>query len=146
MQGKSSLKERWKKNKNLIILWAVLCCLFLGSAGGLYKIYVKNAASQPRSVMAVGKDSDPAGVAEEISLKPGESATQDITTVSTGITGIAIWVDCPQERLNISVQLKKQTGELVKEWLCDETTLPEEGFCYFYLPEQKVELGEIYKI
>ena len=144
MQGKSSLKGRWKRNKNLIILWAVLCCFFLGSAGVLYKIYVKNMASQPKSVMEIGKDGDPSGVAEEISLEPGDSATQNITMVSSEITGIAVWVDCPSEGLNISVQLKKQTGKLVKEWLCDETTLPEEGYCYFYLPEQKVELGEIY--
>lgn len=138
------MKDRLKKNKNLIILWAVLCCLFLGSAGVLYKAYVKNVASQPKSVMELGKDSDPAGVAEDISLKPGEAAIQNITMVSSEITGIAVWVDCPSERLNISVQLKKQTGKLVKEWLCDETTLPEEGYCYFYLPEQEVELGEIY--
>lgn len=140
------MKERLKKNKNLIILWAVLCCLFLGSAGVLYKIYVKNMASQPKSVMEIGKDGDPSGVAEEISLEPGDSATQNITMVSPEITGITVWVSCPQEGVNISVQLKNQAGKLVKEWLCDETVFPEEGFCYFYLPKQDVELGEIYKI
>lgn len=140
------MKERLKKNKNLIILWAVLCCLFLGSAGVLYKIYVKNMASQPRSVMEIGKDGDPSGVAEDVALEPGESAAQNITMVSSEITGIAVWVSCPQEGVNISVQLKNQTGELIKEWLCDNTMLPEEGFYYFYLPEQKIELGEIYRI
>ncbi len=147
MQGKSSLKERWKKNKNLIILWAVLCCLFLGAAGGLYKIYVKNAASQPRSVMAVGKDSyryDDS--AEEIFLQPGESTIQKITMISPEITGIALWMDCQQDVTNVTVRLKNQNGDVVKEWKSDQTILPQKGFGYFYMPEMQVEIGEIYRI
>ena len=83
MQERSSLKERLKKNKNLIILWAVLCCLFLGSAGVLYKIYVKNAASQPRSVMAVEAEAYHGYAAKDVILQPGESVAQEITMVSS---------------------------------------------------------------
>ena len=140
------MKERLKKNKNLIILWAVLCCLFLGSAGVLYKIYVRNAASLPRSVISVEAETHYGQAAKDIVLQPGESVTQEITMVSSKITGLGLWINRADEESQeeVEIQMMDQNGTVIQTWNIKNEEIPSNGFCYVYLPEMKTETGTSY--
>ena len=141
------IKEHIKNNKWLLLSYLFVGCIVGITAFLMYRSDVRTAINEPRSVMTVKREEwyipD-----QSIPLTDGIRVEQDITMVSSKLTGISLWFDVIRGAGmgTLLVEFQDSFGQLVYSWEINCNEIAGNSFYRLMLPQTIVQVGDVYSI